>query len=362
MKKEQKNEKITFVVPAFNAEATLQRTIDSILHQTDSRYKIVIINDGSTDNTDRIGRKYQKEYPHKVTYCYQQNKGLGGARNQGMTLVETEYVSFLDSDDWLMPEYVEHIMTQLEVHADTDIEMIMTLPQIYHERSKIVRDWYDKELFQTVFKQDGDIINPQTIPEIYQFEVNQCRKVLQMNFIKRINFQFREEIKWEDVFPHFYLLSQCTKCMGVGSVGFYYRIGGSGQITASRGIDRLDFLIVMADLLTYIEQEKRETLKFPVMRVFVRFAIWGIRMADTDIRKRLVKELHKMFKRIPKDYYKKLQRGCKESFSKADTRQYQLFMIAIRYRMLNVIFYDYLYQDMGEKIIKKMLGARERVA
>lgn len=353
---------ITFVVPAFNAEATISGTLDSILHQTDDRYQIIIINDGSTDNTDRICQRYVQKHPDKITYKYQQNKGLGGARNQGMKLVRTEYVSFLDSDDWLMPEYVENIIRQLEIHSDETIEIIMTLPQIYHEGSKTVRDWYDAPRFHKLFPTDGDIINPQVQTEIYEFEVSQCRKVLQMEFVRKINFHFREKIKWEDVYPHFYLLSNCTKCMGAGSVGFYYRIGGKGQITASRGKDRFDFLTVMRDVLEYIEREKRTDLRFPAMRVFVRFAVWGIRAADIDTRKKLVSELHKIFQRIPESYYKALQKGSRNSYSKADARQYKLFMFAIRHRWLCFLFYDYLYQDIGEKLIKKLLKAGPRVA
>lgn len=355
-------EKITFVVPAFNAEKTISRTLDSILHQTDDRYRIVIINDGSIDNTDIICHRYETMYPDKITYRYQENKGLGGARNQGMKLVNTEYVSFLDSDDWLMPEYVENIIKQLEIHSNENIEIIMTLPQIYHEGSRAVRDWYDKPRFDKLFKKDGDIINPNLNEEIYQFEVNQCRKVLQMDFVRKINFHFKEKIKWEDVYPHFYLLSKCTKCMGVGSVGFYYRIGGKGQITATRGKDRFDFLIVMKDVIKYIEKENREDLQFPAMRIFVRFAVWGIRVADIDTRKELVSEFNKIFKKIPESYYKALRKGSRSSYSKADARQYKLFMLAIRHKLLCFIFYDYLYQDIGEKIVKKLLKAGPRVA
>lgn len=355
-------EKITFVVPAYNAETTLARTLESILHQTDDRFRIIVINDGSTDSTDEICKDYEKNYPDKITYRYQQNRGLGGARNHGMDLVETEYVSFLDSDDWLMPEYVEQITRQLEKHADENVEIIMTLPEIYHEGSKVVRDWYDKERFKKLFAMDGVIINPQNELEIYQFEVNQCRKVLQMDFVKRISFRFQEKIKWEDVYPHFYLLSQCTTCMGVGSVGFYYRIGAKGQITASRGRDRLDLLTVMQEVLDFIEKVNRVELRFPAMRIFVRFSIWGIRMADMETRKKLVQELHKMFQKIPKYYYTALREGSKKDFSKADARQYRLFMIAIKYKVCNIIFCDYLYQDMGEKMIKKILRAGQRVA
>lgn len=355
-------EKITFVVPVYNAETTLERTLNSILNQTDNRFKIVIINDGSTDGTKDICKRYEKMHSDKITYRYEENKGLGGARNYGMTLVETEYVSFLDSDDWLMPEYVEHILKQLEVHSDIPVEMIMTLPEIFHEGSKAIRDWYDKRLFEEVFQIEGQIINPQEELRVYLFEVSLCRKVLRMDFLRRVKFTMKEKIKWEDVYPHFYLLSQCKYCMGIGSVGFYYRVGGKGQITASKDRSRLDLLEVICELQEYIENNNYENLRFPAMRIMVRFSIWGIRMTDGELRKELVKELHRAFRKIPKSYYQALQKGTKNNYSKADARQYQLFMLAIRYKIFNIIFYDYLYQDIGEKIIKKLLGAGQRVA
>lgn len=350
------------MVPAYNAEKTLARTIESILHQTDDRYKLILVNDGSTDRTDEICRSYLAEKNDKIRYIPQENRGLGGARNAGMRLIDTPYVSFLDSDDWLMPQYVEKLIRQLEGHKGKNIEMIMTLPQIYHEGSRAVRDWYDKDLFEKVFTCEGEIIDPQVKTDIYRFEVNQCRKILQMDFVKKVDFSFREKVKWEDVYPHFYLLSQCTSCMGISEIGFYYRIGSSSQITASRGADRLDLLIVFEDLLQYINREGRRDLYFPAMRVLVRFSIWCIRMADIDHRRVLVNKIHYLFKGLSSRYYMELVKGTRKNCTKADARQYLLFMTAIRFRIFNFIFYDYLWQDMCEKMIKKLLRAGERVA
>ncbi|MDE6055536.1 MAG: glycosyltransferase family 2 protein [Lachnospiraceae bacterium] len=353
-------EKITFVVPAYNVADTIQRTIDSILNQTDDRYFIVIVNDGSTDNTDEICLTYSKKYPDKITYISQENRGLGGARNRGMDMVKTEYVSFLDSDDWLMPEYVERINQQLEDKKNQRAEIIMVLPQIYHEGSKVISAWYDEALFQEVFPEDGYIINPQTDRRIYQFEVSQSRKLLKMEFVRKIDFRFREKIKWEDVYPHFYLLSQCEYCMGIRSVGFYYRIGTKGQITASHGKDRLDILAVFDELLDFVKG--KDALIFPVMRVMVRFSIWSIRMANMEIKQLLVKEIHKVFIRIPRKYVHILRKESKKGFTKADARQYGLFLTAIRHRIFIPIFYDYLYQNLAEKLIKKLLKVKKRVA
>ena len=105
-------------MPAYNAEQTIARTIESILHQTDTRYKLIIINDGSTDHTEAICKRYLEGNEDKVHYLFQENRGLGGARNHGMRLVDTPYVSFLDSDDWIMPQYVEKIIWHLDKNKD----------------------------------------------------------------------------------------------------------------------------------------------------------------------------------------------------------------------------------------------------
>lgn len=352
-------ETITFIVPAYNAETTLNRTIQSILNQTNDSYKIIIVNDGSTDKTEEIGKSYSQNYPDKITYIDQPNRGLGGARNHGMELADTEYISFLDSDDWLMPHYVEHIIRQLEKSAGQKPEIIMTLPRIYDENSKLITDWYDQPLFQELFPQDGTCINPQEDNRIYRTDVNQCRKVLQMDFVRKIQFHFREQVKWEDVYPHFYLLSNCQSCMGIGSVGFYYRKGSSTQITASRGKDRMDLLQVYDDLLTYLQETKQgkdheNVMRYPVMRIMVSFANEGIRMADLDTRKELVKALYRFFKKVPRAYDKILYREGKQYCSQSEIRQYRIFLTVIRNRMLLPVFYDYIYRDASEQLVKKI--------
>lgn len=350
---------ITFVIPAYNAETTLERTLDSILRQTDGRYRIVIVDDGSGDRTSQIGQGYAERYPDKIQYVFQENRGLGGARNTGLRMVETAYVSFLDSDDRLMPDYVGRILGQIE-RADEKPEMVMTLPVIWHERSLAVRDWYDRELFLQVFPRDGCMVNPDRELRLYRFEVNVCRKVLQMDFVRRTGFAFREKVKWEDVYPHFYLLSQCRRCMGV-AVGFYYRIGSDTQITASGGSDRMDILPVFEDVAGYLEQG-HEKLIFPAMRVMLRFSFWCIHMADTETRKPLVQGLHRFFRKLPARYFRVLRRESRRQFSRKDAVQYALLSTALRWKLCSLLFYDYLWQEICEKLVKKALRAKDRTA
>lgn len=355
---------ITFIVPAYNAEATLTRTIDSIVNQSDNRYKIIIVNDGSSDKTEVIGKSYQNKYPEKIKYIYQDNKGPGGARNQGIESADTEYITFLDSDDWLVPYYVEKLAGMLDQIMSDEIdrkpEIIMTLPQIYDEKSIKITDWYDKELFKELFPVDGACINPQIEPRIYRFDVSQCRNILHLGFVRKINFQFREKVRWEDVFPHFYLLSNCSLCMGIGSIGFYYRKGNSNQFTASRGSDRMDLLTVYEDLLEYlfstdIGKKHIQELKYPVMRIMVSFANEGIRMANIDTREKLVNALYCFFRRVPKSFDKALYTKGKKYCTKTELRQYKIFLAVIRRKWLLPVFYDYLYRDASEQLLKRAL-------
>ena len=101
---------VSIVMPAFNAEKTIVRAIDSVLKQTYPNIELLIINDGSTDNTSEIVSKYRDS---RVALINQGNKGLSGARNTGLENIKGEYVTFLDSDDWCEADFVEKLISSM---------------------------------------------------------------------------------------------------------------------------------------------------------------------------------------------------------------------------------------------------------
>lgn len=358
-------EGITFVVPAYNTEGTIKRTLDSILNQTDSRYEVVIVNDGSSDGTESICRQYERAYPTQIRYVYQENRGLGGARNHGMQLAGREYISFLDSDDWLMAGYVKNVMTQIEKRRSQPPEMIFVLPQVYEENSKEVKPWYDAALFWEIFKENGQVVDPQRDSRLFFSDVNQCRKLLRRDFIDQVCFRFREQVKWEDVYPHFFLLSKCKSCMGIGNTGFYYRKGGSSQITASRGKDRLDLMVVFQDLLQYMESPQMSRVQaaqmiYPVMRILISFSMEGVRMADTNTRKKLVKGLHTFFCKVPDSWRREFRKQCIKHQARKEALRCLLFQMAIEHKCFNWLLYDNLYREAAEMFVKKSIYSMDR--
>ena len=106
-------DKVSIIVPAYNAEKTIGRCIESCLKQTYSNYEIIIIDDGSTDNTAKICNRYAREYM-SIRYLYQQNAGAATARNYGLDVSDAEFIAFCDADDILLSEYVEHLVSLLK--------------------------------------------------------------------------------------------------------------------------------------------------------------------------------------------------------------------------------------------------------
>ncbi len=96
---------ISIIVPVYNVEKYLHECVDSILNQTYTNYEIILVDDGSTDSSGKICDEYAAN--KKVAVIHQKNKGLSAARNAGYDASNGEYVYFLDSDDYIVPEALE---------------------------------------------------------------------------------------------------------------------------------------------------------------------------------------------------------------------------------------------------------------
>lgn len=97
--------KYSIIIPAFNAEKTVARCLDSIVLQSTDDVEIVIINDGSSDSTDEICKEYTRKYPF-IFYQYKKNEGVAAARNDGIDFARGRYLIFVDSDDYLEAEFL----------------------------------------------------------------------------------------------------------------------------------------------------------------------------------------------------------------------------------------------------------------
>lgn len=105
------NPLVSIVVPIYNVKDYLAACLDSIKNQTYDNIEVLLVDDGSTDGSDIIAKQYADE-DERFTYIHQQNAGLSGARNTGKAAATGEYITFIDSDDWLELNYVNRLIQE----------------------------------------------------------------------------------------------------------------------------------------------------------------------------------------------------------------------------------------------------------
>ena len=103
------NPKVSVIVPAYNVEQTITACLNSLLLQTYNNKEIIVVNDGSTDNTAEICNKF-KELNECIKVVHQKNAGVSSARNRALEIATGEYIVFVDSDDTVEPSYIEELM------------------------------------------------------------------------------------------------------------------------------------------------------------------------------------------------------------------------------------------------------------
>lgn len=100
---------VSVIVPVYNVEKYLDKCLDSVVNQTFNNYEIIIINDGSPDNSEAIIKKFLKKYPQKIKYYKKENGGLSDARNMGILKSSGKYLMFVDSDDYIAEDMIEKL-------------------------------------------------------------------------------------------------------------------------------------------------------------------------------------------------------------------------------------------------------------
>jgi glycosyltransferase involved in cell wall biosynthesis len=129
--------KISVIIPVYNSEKYLESALDSVLNQTFQDFEILCIDDGSTDSSKEIIKKYMNE-DKRIKYFYQKNQGPGPARNLGLKKSKGKYIAFLDSDDYLEKNALK---TTYQKASDLDLDILFFNAKVIYESEKL-RDKY----------------------------------------------------------------------------------------------------------------------------------------------------------------------------------------------------------------------------
>ena len=121
---------ISVIIPTYNAESFLDETLESVLSQTYENWECIIVNDGSTDNTESVAKKWcEKDSRFRLTI--KENRGLSSARNWGIKESKAEYIAFLDADDILTPDSLE---VRINVLIEQNVDLVATKLQHFTDK------------------------------------------------------------------------------------------------------------------------------------------------------------------------------------------------------------------------------------
>lgn len=111
--------KLSYIIPVYKVEEYLNQCVESVLSQSIDDYEIILVDDGSPDNCPAMCDEYREKYPDIVKVIHKKNEGLAVARNAGFEAAQGEYVYFIDSDDYLLPDSVgDFYKKAIEYDAD----------------------------------------------------------------------------------------------------------------------------------------------------------------------------------------------------------------------------------------------------
>ncbi len=191
--------RISVIIPIYNVQEFLEECIDSVLEQTinkleltngyERNIQIILIDDGSTDNSAKIAKKYANTYDN-IEYIYEENQGLGHARNYGCKFAEGDYIIFLDSDDKVSPKAYER-MYNLSIKNDSD----MTIGAVLRFNSK---SYFRSNIHEIAFSGTKELTHITESPELF-YDTTAWNKLIKRSFWEKNKFQFPEGILYEDI-------------------------------------------------------------------------------------------------------------------------------------------------------------------
>lgn len=217
--------KISIIIPAYNAEMDIKKCIDSILNQTFKDFELIIVNDGSNDNTLNICNEYKKN-DQRIRVINKDNGGVSSARNIGIGESTGEYIMFCDSDDWIDSELLYKLYCKTKENHMCDIVYSGVYKDVYDKNDnkvKTITVGVSDELYlekKYLAKELKYIF--ETIPGPF---LAPWAKLYKLEIIKRYNLYFdKNMVCYEDFDFNIKFLSKCNYICITKLIGYHHKL------------------------------------------------------------------------------------------------------------------------------------------
>lgn len=282
---------ISIIVPIYNVEKYLHKCVDSLIGQTLKDIEIILVDDGSTDKSGEICDEYRLK-DNRIKVIHKKNGGLSDARNAGIDIAKGDYITFLDSDDWIELNMYEKLYKYIK-QENADIAQC-SYQEVYNEE---VNNENAKEEIKIMSGKES----------LYNFSgKNHGKTVVAWNKLYRIelfnDIRFPKDKYHEDEFTTYKLLYKANKIVDCSLPLVYYRQREGSIMNSKFNIKRLDALEAFNERLEfYKEKNLKELQQITLSQILSYTNLFYIKIKDSDIENKgeILKVLRQ---RIKKDY------------------------------------------------------------
>ena len=235
---------VSVVIPVYNVEKYVEKCLDSVINQTYQNLEIIIVNDGSTDNSLSVCQK-KKLSDSRIKLINKENGGLSSARNAGIECAQGEFICFIDSDDWIELDYIEVLLNGME-NTNVDISVIQMIK---------VKD-FNKIAFQSESQTKWDIFERETaMRELFSSNLigySANNKLYRISLFKSI--RYPEGMLMEDKGTTYRLIDSSTKVAVNGSTKYHYYLRDNSILRKDFNQKNFDSFIIHEEILNFMDE------------------------------------------------------------------------------------------------------------
>lgn len=288
----EKTSLISVIVPIYNVEQYLERCIESIINQTYKNIEIILVDDGSQDNSGKIADELA-EKDERITVYHKENGGLSDARNVGIDNSNGEYLCFIDSDDFIHSEFLEVLYEACE-----EFDCEISVCNLLKTKQDVIEDVKEQRQIQLYDKLD--FLKNYYIPELHEMSVVACNKLYKKTVIGDIRYPVG--LLHEDEATTCKFIFSANKVAVCKAHLYYYFQRQDSIMRKEFSVKRLDALKAIRIRMDFYKDKKLEELFQKDCYFFLNQALIGYyklykqKNMDIKIKRYLIEEYRKIYK------------------------------------------------------------------